>query len=374
MPYTDPHNPQGGSTDKVGQPEGQAGNPLTQQPQQQQQSRRPDPQYPQALPLILKAVRQVFAGPSDDIGELPAAEAFAKCPVTTMEMLSMTGKERRAVLKEHGVKDTQMPYFIRAVHHVCTTNSYASVRDERMMLHQRRSSSTWCVSMDKPEAIKESLLGRPVVLCTEPEDGSKRESPTTHSGPQRHAGTGIFDVQEIRERTGSVGLRNQGATCYLNSLLQTLYHLPLFRKAIYGMPCEEEDFKSATKSIPLALQTLFYNLETSMQTCETTELTASFGWNARDTVIQHDVHELTRIMLDNLEEKMKKSQLPNVVNELFAGEMENWIQVDDADYRSSRVEVMLDMQVVVKNCANIYESLDKLFEVEVLQGSNAYCL
>ncbi len=35
---------------------------------------------------------------------------------------------------------------------------------------------------------------------------------------------------DSRRVTGCVGLKNQGATCYMNSLLQCLYHLPYFRK------------------------------------------------------------------------------------------------------------------------------------------------
>lgn len=37
---------------------------------------------------------------------------------------------------------------------------------------------------------------------------------------------------DSKKETGYVGLKNQGATCYMNSLLQTLYHIPYFRKVI----------------------------------------------------------------------------------------------------------------------------------------------
>ena len=33
-----------------------------------------------------------------------------------------------------------------------------------------------------------------------------------------------------KKKTGFVGLKNQGATCYLNSLLQTLYNISVFRQ------------------------------------------------------------------------------------------------------------------------------------------------
>ena len=35
-----------------------------------------------------------------------------------------------------------------------------------------------------------------------------------------------------------VGLKNQGATCYLNSLLQTFCSIRYLRKAVYQLPTE----------------------------------------------------------------------------------------------------------------------------------------
>ncbi len=65
-------------------------------------------------------------------------------------------------------------------------------------------------------------------------------------------------LYDSKTETGFVGLKNQGATCYMNSLLQFLYNINFFRQAVYHMPTQEEDDMS--KSIPLALQSLFYKV------------------------------------------------------------------------------------------------------------------
>lgn len=133
---------------------------------------------------------------------------------------------------------------------------------------------------------------------------------------------------DSKKETGYVGLKNQGATCYMNSLLQTLYHIPYFRKvrnfmlslfhglcnswhsvlffdfqAVYHMPTTENDMPSG--SIPLALQSLFYKLQYSDGSVATKDLTKSFGWDTYDSFMQHDVQELNRVLCEKLEDKMK---------------------------------------------------------------------
>lgn len=89
-----------------------------------------------------------------------------------------------------------------------------------------------------------------------------------------------YEPYNSKKETGFVGLKNQGATCYMNSLLQTLYNINLLRQvliavsiathcqrntppfataqAVYHMPTSEED--EPEKSLPLALQSLFYKV------------------------------------------------------------------------------------------------------------------
>lgn len=41
-----------------------------------------------------------------------------------------------------------------------------------------------------------------------------------------------------RQKSNFVGLENQGATCYMNSLFQILYMTPQFREFIFSLPLE----------------------------------------------------------------------------------------------------------------------------------------
>lgn len=178
---------------------------------------------------------------------------------------------------------------------------------------------------------------------------------------------GVF--WDSKKHTGYVGLKNQGATCYMNSLLQTLYFTNQLRKAVYKMPTEADD---STKSVALALQRVFHDLQFSDKPVGTKKLTKSFGWETLDSFMQHDVQEFLRVLLDKLESKMKRTCVEGTVPRLFEGKMSSYIKCKNVCYTSTRLETFYDIQLNIKGKKNIDESFRDYVATETLDGDNKY--
>lgn len=174
---------------------------------------------------------------------------------------------------------------------------------------------------------------------------------------------------DSRKLTGYIGLKNQGATCYMNSLLQTLFFTSKLRKAVYLMPTDSDD---TYKSVSLALQRVFYELQHSDKPVGTKKLTKSFGWETLDSFMQHDVQEFCRVLIDNLESKMKGTSVEGTIPGLLRGTMVSYVKCKHVEYISSREESFYDIQLNVKGNKDIIESLKAYIEPETLDGENKY--
>lgn len=178
-----------------------------------------------------------------------------------------------------------------------------------------------------------------------------------------------FAQYDSKATTGHVGLKNQGATCYMNSLLQSLFCTNLFRRAVYEVPTEGE---TPSDSVALALQRVFYHLQTSTEPVGTTELTRSFGWKSLDSFLQHDVQEFNRVLQDKLESKMKGTTADGMIPRLFVGKMKSYIKCINVKYESSRTEDFYDIQLNVKGLPTLLDSFRDYVQVERLDGDNQY--
>ena len=175
---------------------------------------------------------------------------------------------------------------------------------------------------------------------------------------------------DSKKETGMVGLKNQGATCYLNSLLQSLYFTNLFRKSIYQIPTENEQDYRANSAY--ALQRLFYQLQTSNTAVSTNELTKAFGWDSRQIFEQQDVQELSRVLMERMEEKMKGTEAQDALPQMFVGKTKTYISCINVSYESSRIEDFWDIQLNVSGNKDLDASFKDYVNVETMDGENKY--
>jgi len=194
---------------------------------------------------------------------------------------------------------------------------------------------------------------------------------------------------ESRPNHGLAGLKNQGATCYLNSLFQTLYLTPEFRKMIYDHPTpfskllpqyldpnydpSGEDNRKVDKDVIFQMQLLFARMQIMKAEAFTTRgVTTSFGWHNSEIFVQHDVQELNRVLVDKLEERMKGKEKEYTLAKLYKGVTANLVKCMNCKKTSKREEDFYDIMLPIKGKKNITESLNEYIEVEELKGDNAY--
>ncbi|XP_055257691.1 ubiquitin carboxyl-terminal hydrolase 40 isoform X3 [Moschus berezovskii] len=202
-----------------------------------------------------------------------------------------------------------------------------------------------------------------------------------HYGKGKKLKTKALEPPAPREFTNLSGIRNQGGTCYLNSLLQTLHFTPEFREALFSLGPEElgslddKDKPDAkVRVIPLQLQRLFAQLLLlDQEAASTVDLTDSFGWTSDEEMRQHDVQELNRILFSALETSLVGTSGHDLINRLYHGTIVNQIVCKECKNVSEKQEDFLDLTVAVKNVSGLEDALWNMYvEEELFDCDNLY--
>ncbi|ETW00287.1 hypothetical protein H310_07666 [Aphanomyces invadans] len=170
------------------------------------------------------------------------------------------------------------------------------------------------------------------------------------------------------------GLRNLGATCYVNSMVQCLFMTMSFRRAVHEWePKETQHLSPVLLAQMQALQRLFAHMQLGARSfADPQEFASKLELN---NVVQQDAHEFTKLLLTHLQSIFVYSKHRahwNHIDSHFRGSMHYVTTCGTCHARSTKSSSFFELSVNIKGHSSIHHSFQSYLAPEILDGDNRY--
>ena len=174
---------------------------------------------------------------------------------------------------------------------------------------------------------------------------------------------------ESKSSNGYLGIHNLCSICYMISVIQQFFMIPLFKKIILTteVNCENED------NVLFQLQKMFYYLNYSDRKFYSPESFVysfkDYDGNPTNINIQCDAQEFLLRFMDQIENLLKNTKYKYLINSIFVGISSTNLKCKNSNCENvnTRKEKIYDISLDISNCFNLKDCLNKYIGEENIE-------